>query len=70
MRAAAKKMLATLDPAPVYARADYIRGPGDEFLLMELEVNEPSLYFRVDPDSTERFARALDAAYRNATNNL
>lgn len=70
MRAAAKKMLATLDPAPVYARADYIRGPGDEFLLMELEVNEPSLYFRVDPDSAKRFARALDDAYRHESSML
>ncbi len=65
MRAAAEKMLSTLDPAPVYARADYLRGPGDEFLLMELEVNEPSLYFRMDDGSPARFAQALNEAYRS-----
>ena len=64
MRAAAERMLATLDPEPVYARADYLRGPDDEFLLMELEVNEPSLYFRVDEGSPARFARALDETFR------
>ncbi len=64
MRSAAERMLATLDPEPVYARVDYLRGPGDEFLLMELEVNEPSLYFRVDEYSMARFAKALDDAYR------
>ena len=67
MRAAAERMLATLDPAPVYARADYIRGPGDEFLLMELEVNEPSLYFRMDDKSPARFAWALNESYLGAT---
>ena len=64
MRTAAERMLATLDPEPVYARVDYLRGPGGDFLLMELEVNEPSLYFRVDEQSMARFAQALDDAYR------
>ena len=63
--AAAEVALAALEPAPVYARADYIRDADGTFLLMELELNEPALYFRMDPGSPERFARALDAAWRN-----
>ncbi len=61
---AAETALAAIIPMPVYARADYVRGPGGDFLLMELELNEPSLYFRTDPGSPERFAAALDAAWR------
>jgi hypothetical protein len=43
-------------------RADFVRGSGDRFLLMELELIEPSLYFRTDPCSASRFARALTRA--------
>jgi hypothetical protein len=61
---AAESALAAVTTMPVYARADYVRGPDGEFLLMELELNEPALYFRLDPGSPERFAAALDAAWR------
>jgi len=63
LRAQAETVLTALSPSPVYARADFVRGPDDHFLLMELELNEPSLYFRVDPASPARFAAALDAAF-------
>jgi hypothetical protein len=47
---------------PLYARADLVRSnEGDGYWLMELELVEPSLYFRFDPRAAERFARALDA---------
>jgi hypothetical protein len=46
----------------VYVRADFVRGSGERFLLMELELIEPSLYFRTDPGSASRFARALTRA--------
>ena len=62
---AAERALAAVDAMPVYARADYVRGPADDFLLMELELNEPSLYFRLDPGSPARFAAALDSAWRS-----
>jgi hypothetical protein len=29
--------------------------------MMEMELIEPALYFRMDPDSPARFARALQA---------
>lgn len=63
---AAEAALAAVAPMPVYARADYVRGPDGDFLLMELELNEPALYFRMDPGSPARFAAALDAAWRAA----
>ena len=63
LKALAEAVLTALSPSPVYARADFVRGPDDGFLLMELELNEPSLYFRVDPESPARFAAALDAAF-------
>ena len=44
------------------SRLDFVRGPGDAMLLMELELIEPSLYLRMDTASPARFARALDAA--------
>jgi len=45
----------------IYARCDFIRGSDSQFLLMELEVIEPSLYLRMDSQSPMRFARAFDA---------
>ena len=47
---------------PLYARIDMVRGGGD-FLLMELELIEPSLYLRMDPDAPKRFADALTSVY-------
>jgi len=57
----AADLLRLVDPMPVYARCDFIRGPDNRFLLMELEVIEPSLYLRMDSESPRRFARAFDA---------
>ena len=62
LRAAAAAAMRCIEPAPVYARLDFVRGPGDAMLLMELELIEPSLYLRMDTASPARFARALDAA--------
>lgn len=60
----ADHVLGLVDPEPVYARCDFVRSPGDRFLLMELEVIEPSLYLRLDEASPERFARAFDEYVR------
>ncbi len=49
-----------IEPLPVYGRGDWVRGPDGEFLLMELELVEPSLYLRTDPGAPARFARAFD----------
>ncbi len=66
---AAKNILALVEPQPVYVRADFVRDDSDNFLLMELELIEPSLYLRTDTHSPVRFARAFDAAYRIITRN-
>ncbi len=57
----AVNLLRLVEPMPVYARCDYIRGLDDQFLLMELELIEPSLYLRMDSEAPMRFARAFDA---------
>jgi hypothetical protein len=44
----------------LYARADFVRDERDEFALMELELIEPALYFRMDEKSPQRFAMAFD----------
>jgi glutathione synthase/RimK-type ligase-like ATP-grasp enzyme len=44
---------------PLYARADLVRAPDGAFWLMEVELIEPALYFRMDAGAPARFARAL-----------
>ena len=56
----AKNVVNLIDPVPLYARVDFVREGGDEFALMELELIEPSLYFRMDKESPRRFAEAFD----------
>lgn len=57
---AAREVLDIIDPLPLYTRADYVRTTDDTFALMELELIEPSLYFNMDPESPERFARVFN----------
>ena len=57
----AAEVLSLVDPIPVYARCDFLRGADGRFLLMELELIEPSLYLRMDSEAPMRFARAFDA---------
>jgi len=48
---------------PLYARVDFVRCSDeyacDEFALMEAELIEPSLYFNMDDNAAERFAKAF-----------
>lgn len=46
------------DVPTLYARVDLVR-EGNEWWLMELEIIEPSLYFRMDPVAPDRFVSAL-----------
>jgi len=61
--AIARRVFAHIDPLPVYGRGDWVRGPDGRFLLMELELIEPSLYLRTDPGAAARFARAFDERF-------
>jgi len=58
--ATGQQLLSLVEPRPVYARADFVRAADDRFLLMELEVIEPSLYLRMDDGAADRFAAAFD----------
>lgn len=63
--AAARKLLALVEPQPTYVRVDLVRDQQDDYRLMELELIEPSLYLRTDPGSAGRFAAAFDATVRS-----
>lgn len=54
-----------VEPEPVYARIDFVRDDDDRYLLMELELIEPSLYLRTDPNAATRFAAAFDTHVRS-----
>lgn len=54
------EVLALVEPRPVYARIDFVRDEGGRFLLMELELIEPSMYLRMHREAPVRFAEAFD----------
>ena len=52
--------LAAVVHTPLYARIDFVRDAAGDFEVMELELIEPSLYLRTDPEAPARFAQAVD----------
>ncbi|MGI9236046.1 MAG: ATP-grasp domain-containing protein [Woeseiaceae bacterium] len=52
-----------IEPRPAYGRGDWVLGPDGRYLLMELELIEPSLYLRTDNGAAARLARALDERF-------
>jgi len=56
----AQQVLESLTSSPLYARIDFVRNDADDFVVMELELIEPSLYLRTDPQAAARFAAAID----------
>lgn len=54
-----QKAMAAVSPAPLYGRIDFVRNTDGGFSVMELELIEPSLYLRMDPEAPMKFARAL-----------
>lgn len=63
LRVAGERAMQALPETPLYARADLLRG-GDGYLLIEIELIEPSLYFPYDAHATRRFAEAVAARVR------
>ena len=57
--AAGDRILQLVQPEPAYARCDLVRGADGRFLLMELELIEPSMYLRMHPEAPARFAAAF-----------
>ena len=58
LRAAAHHVLAALDTVPLYARVDLV-SDGHQLRLIELELIEPELFFRFDPESAALMATIL-----------
>lgn len=56
--AQAHDLLTSLAPGCLYARVDVV-ATGERFVLMEVELVEPSLYFEHDPQAAVAFARAV-----------
>ena len=57
----AEKAIAACDPAPYYARVDVIRDNHGELAVIELEMIEPELWFRMNPEAAEHLASAIVA---------
>ena len=56
----AKNVLAASQEHFLYARVDgFVSEADGQFCVTELEVVEPELFFRTDPESPERFAQAV-----------
>jgi glutathione synthase/RimK-type ligase-like ATP-grasp enzyme len=66
MRSAADSIAARITPTPLYSRIDLVRDRDNEFALMEMELIEPALYFRMDPPSARRFADAFVDRFERA----
>jgi glutathione synthase/RimK-type ligase-like ATP-grasp enzyme len=58
VRAVAQAALAALPLPPLYARIDGVETAAG-FQIMEVEVNEPGLFFPHAPEAAQRFAEAL-----------
>lgn len=59
-----EQILELLHPTPLYSRIDLVRNQENKFLLMELELIEPSLYFNMDDESPDRFAEVFNRRMR------
>ena len=72
-RGRAKTILDTLDPTPLYARVDLLRGEDGTLKLIELECIEPYLYLPHakgeggENEGAQRFAKALMARLETAS---
>lgn len=54
-----EKAVAACDPQPNYARVDIIRDNKDQLALIELELIEPELWFRLNPKAATVLAKSL-----------
>lgn len=59
--AQAQQLLTVLPEVPLYVRVDGIVRSTGEFCLIELELNEPGLYFQYAPEQAARFATVIAA---------
>lgn len=62
----ARSIVAEVDWPWLYARVDFLRDPSGRLRLCELEMVEPSLFFRHSPTAAVRLAEALCQRVREA----
>lgn len=55
----AEKAVAACDPQPFYARVDIIRDNNNELAVIEMEMIEPELWFRLNPKAAEVLAGSI-----------
>ena len=56
----ARRVLESLVEIPLYARLDGVLINDEDFCLLELELNEPGLYFQYAPETANHFAQAIE----------
>lgn len=57
----AQQVIACLPTIPLYARVDGICSADGDFWVLELELNEPGLYFTFAPEQAVHFAQVIEA---------
>jgi glutathione synthase/RimK-type ligase-like ATP-grasp enzyme len=60
LSATGEKIMNCVLPTPLYARVDFVRTEANEFLVVELELIEPSMYLRQAEHAPRMFAEAID----------
>ncbi|WP_420387841.1 ATP-grasp domain-containing protein [Roseivirga sp.] len=55
----AEKAVAACSPQPFYARVDIIRDNQENLAVIEMELIEPELWFRLKPEAAEVLARSI-----------
>ena len=55
----AEQVVAQIQPQPVYARVDLLRNDAGDWMVSEVELIEPELWFRYSPDSATQYAAAI-----------
>ena len=61
LRTTSDRVIRAITPSPFQARVDLVRLHDGTLAVMELEMIEPSLYFRTSADAPANFARAVEA---------
>jgi len=59
LSATGAKIMKCVSPTPLYARVDFVRTEAGEFLVVELELIEPSMYLRQAEHAPRMFAEAI-----------
>lgn len=68
LRRVADHVFASITPAPFQARIDLIRLDAGALAVMEVELIEPSLYFRMHAQAPANFADALERVLERSAN--